>query len=120
MIRLPPRSPRTDTLYPYTTLLRAGDDVPLRSDIDGGLHGRFECGLIADGMIGRHQEDQRVRTELLGDEMCGARGGRCGIAAFRLQQHGSVADPRLTQLFADQETIRDRTEDNRAESTSEP
>src|SRR3546814_1973795 len=124
MNRRPPRATRTDTLFPYTTLVRSaraehehaavpvvitlfdellrtingrfldktvdflcsagakprvrfhlqipesgfrarrrdaeGDDVPLRSDIDGGLHGRFECGLIADGMIGRHQEDQSV------------------------------------------------------------
>src|SRR3546814_12239735 len=32
MIRLPPRSTRTDTLFPYTTLVRspgAGEDVPL-------------------------------------------------------------------------------------------
>src|SRR3546814_10001965 len=26
MIRLPPRSTRTDTLFPYTTLFRSGDD----------------------------------------------------------------------------------------------
>src|SRR3546814_10938491 len=30
MIRLPPRSTRTDTLFPYTTLFRS-DDVPGRS-----------------------------------------------------------------------------------------
>src|SRR3546814_18039453 len=27
MIRRPPRSTRTDTLFPYTTLFRSGDDV---------------------------------------------------------------------------------------------
>src|SRR3546814_17841986 len=29
MIRRPPRSTRTDTLFPYTTLFRSGDDVRL-------------------------------------------------------------------------------------------
>src|SRR3546814_1528995 len=28
MIRRPPRSTRTDTLFPYTTLFRSGDNVP--------------------------------------------------------------------------------------------
>src|SRR3546814_3473792 len=28
MIRRPPRSTRTDTLYPYTTLFRSLDDIP--------------------------------------------------------------------------------------------
>src|SRR3546814_19718696 len=33
MIRRPPRSTRTDTLFPYTTLFRsAADDPPLRED----------------------------------------------------------------------------------------
>src|SRR3546814_2314078 len=30
MIRRPPRSTRTDTLFPYTTLFRSGDTVTLR------------------------------------------------------------------------------------------
>src|SRR3546814_20790919 len=29
MIRRPPRSTRTDTLFPYTTLFRSGDAMPL-------------------------------------------------------------------------------------------
>src|SRR3546814_5022709 len=33
MIRRPPRSTRTDTLFPYTTLFLSGDD-----DLDGILH----------------------------------------------------------------------------------
>src|SRR3546814_18882513 len=28
MIRRPPRSTRTDTLFPYTTLFRSGDTIP--------------------------------------------------------------------------------------------
>src|SRR3546814_18904835 len=32
MIRRPPRSTRTDTLFPYTTLFRSGDPPARRSD----------------------------------------------------------------------------------------
>src|SRR3546814_13411053 len=35
MIRRPPRSTRTDTLVPYTTLFRSIDADPLRAVIDG-------------------------------------------------------------------------------------
>src|SRR3546814_18205238 len=34
MIRRPPRSTRTDTLFPYTTLFRSGRGLALRLDID--------------------------------------------------------------------------------------
>src|SRR3546814_13245611 len=33
MIRRPPRSTRTDTLFPYTTLFRSVDDVPFLLDL---------------------------------------------------------------------------------------
>src|SRR3546814_11169269 len=36
MIRRPPRSTRTDTLFPYTTLFRSCGFVPRRS-VDGGV-----------------------------------------------------------------------------------
>src|SRR3546814_1039820 len=39
MIRRPPRSTRTDTLFPYTTLFRSlGDDVPRLGNV-GDRHG---------------------------------------------------------------------------------
>src|SRR3546814_8618844 len=34
MIRRPPRSTRTDTLFPYTTLFRSGDQVVERNAVD--------------------------------------------------------------------------------------
>src|SRR3546814_11923201 len=34
MLRRPPRSTRTDTLFPYTTLFRSGADVVDRDDLD--------------------------------------------------------------------------------------
>src|SRR3546814_4898726 len=36
MIRRPPRSTRTDTLFPYTTLFRSGADAPYRTDVARG------------------------------------------------------------------------------------
>src|SRR3546814_2889939 len=46
MIRRPPRSTRTDTLFPYTTLFRAGARCP---EPDGAAGAR----LFAIGRIGR-------------------------------------------------------------------
>src|SRR3546814_11173812 len=36
MIRRPPRSTRTDTLFPYTTLFRSGDGDVAQVDVAGG------------------------------------------------------------------------------------
>src|SRR3546814_10344125 len=49
MIRRPPRSTRTDTLFPYTTLFRSADVliVDLRIDCRGDVHlGRDDAGLL--------------------------------------------------------------------------
>src|SRR3546814_14691533 len=42
MIRRPPGSKRTDTLFPYTTLFRSGDrvDLVLTQDVAGGGDGQ--------------------------------------------------------------------------------
>src|SRR3546814_8548665 len=50
MIRRPPRSTRTDTLFPYTTLFRSGDEraeagTPLRDFRDGHDDDRRDTGL---------------------------------------------------------------------------
>src|SRR3546814_16035160 len=61
MIRRPPRSTRTDTLFPYTTLFRSGRHVGLRSHgvLDRPFH-RIEMprragsdlGLLQDARVG--------------------------------------------------------------------
>src|SRR3546814_12251019 len=54
MIRRPPRSTRTDTLFPYTTLFRSEEDAPiapldrLRYDLSD------ECRLARTGRSGEH------------------------------------------------------------------
>src|SRR3546814_21116123 len=45
MIRRPPRSTRTDTLFPYTTLFRSADDEGTRADhLAGGHHHHGDTG----------------------------------------------------------------------------
>src|SRR3546814_7421553 len=51
MLRLPPRSTRTDTLFPYTTLFRSSafadrDRVALGASRDGAI-GRLLCAVAA-------------------------------------------------------------------------
>src|SRR3546814_3706071 len=50
MIRRPPRSTRTDTLFPYTTLFRSGPPVPTvgRSPHDVGCPGIVRTVSLAD------------------------------------------------------------------------
>src|SRR3546814_10446268 len=47
MIRRPPRSTRTDTLFPYTTLFRS---VIIEQDHAGGVDGRFG-GIMRDERV---------------------------------------------------------------------
>src|SRR3546814_1755994 len=67
MIRRPPRSTRTDTLFPYTTLFRSsllalyagasGDHDPVHIDIDfaraAGLPDVFAHGMLSFGLLSR-------------------------------------------------------------------
>src|SRR3546814_5542844 len=75
MIRRPPRSTRTDTLFPYTTLFRSPDHhlrpwrhVPARPSGRRGLLGRRACGprAAAGGFLPRRIRPHR-RLPRLGD-----------------------------------------------------
>src|SRR3546814_2524934 len=57
MIRRPPRSTRTDTLFPYTTLFR--------SRIVAGVPGVGDTLLIAVAVLGR---DGEAQTQDIGDD----------------------------------------------------
>src|SRR3546814_10311027 len=58
MIRRPPRSTRTDTLFPYTTLFRSDPGPPRR------VHGRTRQGAPADALdrIRQPQTDRAKHT----------------------------------------------------------
>src|SRR3546814_11602157 len=72
MIRRPPRSTRTDTLVPYTTLFRSGDRDRRRRRQRGRTHGRQRSG-------GRRVHLRQYR--LAGDQKFG-----CQVAIAARQQ----------------------------------
>src|SRR3546814_7608950 len=49
MIRLPPRSTRNDTLFPYTTLFRSGIYSRVTRLVDGGPYSHCEL-VFSDGL----------------------------------------------------------------------
>src|SRR3546814_8732696 len=53
MIRRPPRSTRTDTLFPYTTLFRSRGDHPARRHGDAPERPRGDLRALAGGEEGR-------------------------------------------------------------------
>src|SRR3546814_14444950 len=77
MIRLPPRSTRTDPLFPYTTLFRSvGGRAPRagRRGASGGHHAAADADLVLHGRdhAGR---DGRPRRRPDGDAGAGRLGG---------------------------------------------
>src|SRR3546814_17813391 len=83
MILRPPRSTRTDTLFPYTTLFRS-----VRDDVRT-LHRRIESGQGASGAT-QHDEILRHRTEQAplriddgGGRIGRARMGKRGLVGWR-------------------------------------
>src|SRR3546814_20665696 len=67
MIRLPPRSTRTDTLFPYTTLFRSRVPQTLRlAERRRGCHLRRFGGNGIGGCVARPRE-KRARADLHGD-----------------------------------------------------
>src|SRR3546814_9849746 len=64
MIRRPPRSTRTDTLFPYTTLFRS-QNIGLIAE------GRRECGAAGDH--DRHQKGTRADAKAFGERHCNRR-----------------------------------------------
>src|SRR3546814_15329075 len=63
MIRRPPRSTRTDTLFPYTTLFRAGEDAGLDPRVAAGVEHRAPP--LRDGrcLLVLHVGDAEAATE---------------------------------------------------------
>src|SRR3546814_2204782 len=74
MIRRPPRSTRTDTLFPYTTLFRS---VPLqRADEEAvglGLRHEPDADSGHDAEAGLHEESVQRRADAIGKEVAAAR-----------------------------------------------
>src|SRR3546814_14666941 len=93
MIRRPPRSTRTDTLFPYTTLFRSvedpGEPVGLATEGDRG------CGDPAEGEPGEVWEGLLHVGEQGEERHCDERPGDGGDAADAREQHDDQAAHRL-------------------------
>src|SRR3546814_2901438 len=84
MIRPPPRSTRTDTLFPYTTLVRS----LLRGDPAGGLHrvnGRLSGSPERRATVGSTRVATLRRAGRWMPGPAGKRGQACDNAAFTPQ-----------------------------------
>src|SRR3546814_2962628 len=82
MIRRPPRSTRTDTLFPYTTLFRSSVAVKLVMQVRAGRHaGRSDIAddlALLDPLPCRHLEPAHMRI-----------GGGKAVAVARSEEHTS-------------------------------
>src|SRR3546814_9702311 len=85
MIRRPPRSTRTDTLFPYTTLFRSGLRLAktgrtiLGRPCPSGTAGRPAAGCLAQGTGGRSEEHTSELQSLM----------RISYAVFCLKKHNT-------------------------------
>src|SRR6056297_1304553 len=84
MIRRPPRSTRTDTLFPYTTLFRSG---PTASVFAHPTHPSTPALIAAPPRLCTGVEPRRSRDQRLGVGMPGISKNRCGGA--RSEEHTS-------------------------------
>src|SRR3546814_5677539 len=95
MIRRPPRSTRTDTLFPYTTLFRSGRPHPREHRERREPGHRVE--LVDDQRaVGHHEEvdaGQALaadRAERVGGQLAHPRGGlRVEVGGHRSEEHTS-------------------------------
>src|SRR3546814_13590584 len=100
MTRRPPRSKRTDTLFPYTTLFRSADQYVV-IDQDRGLSGRL-CLLLAEHPL-RDGAQVRAADECRGRAREGPRGEGERRDAFLhgrglSQPEAQAADRKSTRL----------------------
>src|SRR3546814_8948788 len=81
MIRRPPRSTRTDTLFPYTTLFRSPRRRQLVADTRGARGGRAGARHGIDGLSGARGRTESGRSRALCD--------RRRLRAGRSEEHTS-------------------------------
>src|SRR3546814_19737986 len=107
MIRRPPRSTRTDTLFPYTTLFRSLRVLPagrvLLARLPGAHHRRAAGGLDGDHArpLGADQADRLHLVEGLPHaDQAGAAAGRVEdpVGHLPTEPFGEVQAPRLLSL----------------------
>src|SRR3546814_1037531 len=105
MRRRPPRSTRTDTLFPYTTLFRSGVDEGTRIRLSGegesGARGAAPGDLYIFLHMARHKVFEREGTTLFTRAplsfTTAALGGEIGIPGLDGRKH-DIADRKSTRL----------------------
>src|SRR3546814_1571313 len=85
MIRRPPMSKRTDTLFPYTTLCRShlpqrGIGIGVGRSRNG--HGRGEFGITK-------RREGHPNASLLADKLAWMEGAETGVVTARSEEHSS-------------------------------
>src|SRR3546814_16937330 len=86
MIRRPPRSTRTDTLFPYTTLFRSGDDIV-------GAHRRDHRAVSLDNAaFGRRDEARAHAGDIAAERE--RRGAAMGVGDAAGDDQPPVEHPR--------------------------
>src|SRR3546814_1188230 len=96
MIRRPPRSTRTDTLFPYTTLFRSLDDLVRRNGAETLNRLRDEARGVAP-RIGREAEFEAF--ERLVGALLGTRDDELASAQASARRAGAAYDPDRLHLF---------------------
>src|SRR3546814_20218674 len=89
MIRRPPRSTRTDTLFPYTTLFRSGRTEDRRALL--AVADRAQPRAV--DALGRQVVADRVRAALAEGEVVFAGAALVGVAFDRRRDVGVLAQP---------------------------
>src|SRR3546814_14167213 len=84
-IRRPPRSTRTDTLSPYTTLFRSTPDEQLCAPDLGAVQDAFVTLVVAELLVGRARERVRAAAHELDPQ----RLGHAAQALDRSEEHTS-------------------------------
>src|SRR3546814_9697517 len=85
MIRRPPRSTRTDTLFPYTTLFRSRQHLFIRGYLGGGWGIPFRPG----GCFGGQYPAREIYAEPSGKTLFPRPGWYAGGSATRSEEHTS-------------------------------
>src|SRR3546814_12443482 len=83
MIRRPPRSTRTDTLFPYTTLFRS-NDYRNHSSGAGRMTALADCVLVVDDEY-LIAESLRMQVEDMGMAVCGIAATAKGAVALAIK-----------------------------------
>src|SRR3546814_17969269 len=97
MIRRPPRSTRTDTLFPYTTLFRSRREIALRNP----AHSDKGAGNPATRVRAAQPVDDRRGRMQVAKDIVAAITGEDGIEAVRLNLRAISALDLLHELPAD-------------------